>query len=113
MTTDLKKPIQWSLEACLSDALKYATRSDWDQESGSAYTFARQNGLLDLCCSHMKLKNTWTKEKCIQDAKKYKTRTEWNRKSRGGYDSAYRKGYLDMCCSHMPILYQKKSNGSL
>jgi hypothetical protein len=43
----------WTLEECKKDALKYKTRTEW-QESHSAYLAAYRNEWLDECCAHMK-----------------------------------------------------------
>jgi hypothetical protein len=34
------------------EALIYSTRSEFQRKNGSAYRYARINGLLDMVCSH-------------------------------------------------------------
>ncbi len=93
----------WTKEVCIKDALKYQTRTEWQNASG-AYQAAQKNGWVDECCRHMKIVLvTWTKEACIKDALKYKTRTEWSDSS-SAYQAAQKNGWLDECCRHMKIL---------
>lgn len=44
----------WTKENCATEALKYKTRTDFQQQSGGAYTAAWKNGWLDEITSHMK-----------------------------------------------------------
>lgn len=43
----------WGLEACIADAKKYKTRTEWAMKSRSAYTAAVKNNWLNRCCQHM------------------------------------------------------------
>jgi len=50
------KPLgYWSYERCKVDAKKYKSRSEWQENSGSAYIKAHLKGWLDECCSHMEM----------------------------------------------------------
>ena len=99
----------WTLETCKKDALKYKSKSEWQDKSKGAYWAACTNKWLNECCNHMKRPKhwrlTWTLELCKADALKYKTRTEWQKKS-SGYKAARKNNWLDQCCAHMKILHQ-------
>jgi predicted GIY-YIG superfamily endonuclease len=43
----------WTKERCVEDALKFTTRSEWQNKSSSAYSIALKNGWLDESCNHM------------------------------------------------------------
>ncbi len=43
----------WTVDACITDAKKYSTRTEWATKSKSAYTAATKNGWLSVCCTHM------------------------------------------------------------
>jgi isopentenyldiphosphate isomerase len=51
---ELKKPSgHWTKERCQEEALKYNSRSEFEINSGSAYSASLKNGWLDEICSHM------------------------------------------------------------
>lgn len=99
--------------ACINNAKKYKTRSEWRKFSGSTYDSARRNFWLDECCQHMisliKPNGYWTKEKCIDEAKKYNTRTDWQKSSRGSYGAAIKNKWFLLCTQHMK--YNHLPNG--
>jgi hypothetical protein len=43
----------WTFEACLADALKYTSRSEWQRASCGAHKAACKNGWLPQCTAHM------------------------------------------------------------
>lgn len=51
----IKKPNgYWNLRKnCINNALNYKTRTEWANKSLLAYTSARKNGWLNICCKHM------------------------------------------------------------
>lgn len=49
-----RKSKRWDKSACIIDAARFKTRTDWMVGSGSAYQAARRNFWLDECCAHMK-----------------------------------------------------------
>ena len=96
----------WTLERCKTEALKYATRSEFIKGSAGAFSFLKKKGWLDECCVHMNTKNVkpqgyWTKERCKEEALKYDTRVDWITKNSPSYSSARKNGWLDECCEHM------------
>lgn len=106
------KPVgHWTLENCKEDALKYKTRLEWKKKHGHVYHIARENGWLEVCCSHMKQiaypKGYWTLEKCKEDALKYFTKAEW-RASSSGYDAAVKNEWYEECCKHMKSGYANR-----
>lgn len=95
----------WTKEKCVEDALRYATRSEWQKYSKSAYSIAYSKGWLDECTKHMNLikkpNNYWTLNRCIVDALKYKTRSEWSKNSNSAYTTARKNNWMEECCKHM------------
>jgi hypothetical protein len=108
------KPIgHWNKSKCHKESLKYDTRTNFQKNSGSAYTIACKNNWLDEICSHMILKQRpngyWNKKLCHIEALKYKSRTEFQKKSSPAYDYAIRRKWMNDICKHM--VYLKKPNG--
>ena len=93
----------WTKEKCRIEALKYTTRTDFQNESSSAYIKSLKNKWLDEFCSHMEKKPSgyWIKEKCHEESLKYKTRTEFQNKSVSAYYISSKNKWLDEICSHM------------
>ena len=108
---ELSKPNgYWTKEKCHEEALKYTTRTEFNNGS-RAYNLAHRYGWLNEICSHMKsdLNRYWTKEKCHEEALKYTTRTEFNNGSGSAYHSACKASWLDEICDHM--ISKSKPNG--
>jgi len=94
----------WTLERCKEDALKYNSKTEW-QNNSTAYTYALKNGWREECCAHMKNRKPngyWTLERCKEDALKYNSKMEW-RKNSTGCDEATRNRWMEECCSHMEL----------
>jgi len=95
----------WTKEKCKEEALKYYTRTTFENNSHSAYRISLRCGWLDDICYHMELQhkpnNYWTKERCHKEALKYNTRTDFQKESNGAYDSALRNLWLDEICYHI------------
>jgi hypothetical protein len=51
----LRKPKgYWTLERCMEEAKKYASRKEWGLKSGGSYFYARYNKWVEECTTHMK-----------------------------------------------------------
>ncbi len=88
--------IIWDKNVCKIEALKYKTRSEFENNSLGAYSAARKNLWLDEICSHMFLMCVhWTKEMCIKEASKCKTKTEFRENSPNAYAASYLSGWMD------------------
>jgi predicted GIY-YIG superfamily endonuclease len=105
-----KSPNYWTKERCREEALKYKTRKEFSESSGSAARKAMKNGWQDDVCSHMiRLRPVsvhWTKETCHQEALKYNSRSEFSLNSHGAYNWSLRKGILDQICTHIIELHK-------
>jgi hypothetical protein len=106
--TENRKPNGYwnNKERCLEEALKYKTKVEWKNGSGSSYVSAVKNGWLKECACHMIIKNNiptsyWVKETCIEEAKKYSSRSEWGKKSSNSYKIALVNDWYDECTPHM------------
>jgi len=95
----------WTYDKCRDVALKFQTRREFFQKSGSAYNYARRNHILDNVCEHMQRvhnpKNYWTYDKCRDEALKFQTRNEYRIKSGSSYIKASNNDWLNDICSHM------------
>jgi superfamily II DNA or RNA helicase len=95
----------WSLEICKAEALKYKSKTEWHKANPYSYGYARRNGWLESCCSHMKETKKpngyWTLERCKEEAMKFKSTRQWQKNHAASYGAAYRAGWLDLCRSHM------------
>ncbi len=106
----------WPEKKLHKEALKFKTRSEFKENSESAYNIALKKGknFFNEICSHMpkrvdiSSKNNpnfkWTTQKIHEEALKYKTRMEFKKKKSFVYDTARNRGILDEVCSHMKIL---------
>jgi len=111
MTPERRRTLIWTKEACVEEAKKYKTRTEWKRKNSASHETARRNDWLNECCKHMfsplrypnvrRQKGWWTKEACVEDAKKYKTKLEWQKNGKG-YRAAQKNGWLKECCKHMP-----------
>lgn len=91
-------------EVCHKEALKYKTRTEFQDNSNGAYTYAMRHGFLDEICSHMDTiyEVKWnSKDACAKEALKYQRRVDFQRGSNSAYTYAMRHGYLDDICKHM------------
>jgi len=75
----------WTKEKCKEEAVKYKTRTEFQNNSRSAYSKAQKRNWLNEVCSNMtsvkKSNDYWTKEKCQEEASKCKTRGEFQKKA--------------------------------
>lgn len=103
----------WTLKRCLEEAVKYLTRSEFKQNSSSAYIIAQRNGWIEECTKHMtqlhKPAGHWNLETCKAEAKKYKTRAEWAEKSSTSYQKALKYGWLNTINSNFSFLLSSKT----
>ena len=104
----LYKKNHWTEASCFEDALKYKTKSEWQQAKRSGYSVAAKNGWIEKCTLHMEpdgrktvVQRLWTKEKCMELAKTCASRAEFKKASGSAYLRARVKGWLDECCDHM------------
>ena len=89
----------WTKSACLKEASKYKTASDFEKFSPGAYDASRKHGIYKKCCQHMqspqKEKGFWTKSKCLEEAKKYSSISEFQKGSRYAYQKSLKNGWLE------------------
>lgn len=102
----------WTKERCHEEALKYKTRTDFQNNSAGSYSKALKSDWLNEICSHMisfkKSNDYWTKEKCHLEALKYKTRSEFNKGSGSASNKAKRNDWYEEVCSHMERLGDRR-----
>ena len=97
---------KWTPEAVAKEARKYKSRSEFQRNSRGAYKAAKDLGIKNEVCRHMKFKvrpnGTWTEDKIKIEAKKYKKKSHFKKGNGSAYQAAKRLGVLDKVCSHMP-----------
>lgn len=97
---------KWTKDTVAKEARKYKSRSEFQKNSKGAYKAAKDLGIRDKVCRHMKYKvspnGTWNEDKIIKEAKKYKKRSHFKKGNGSAYQAAKRLGILDKVCSHMP-----------
>jgi hypothetical protein len=100
----------WTLENCKKEAKRYMYKSEFRENSPSAYAAAFNHNWNGEICKHMDRKKRiyWTKEKCKEEAKKYKSRSEFKGKNGSAYSSARQNNWLEGICGHMT--YIRKPN---
>lgn len=95
---------KWDFSKVQEIASQYSTRTEFQKQARGAYCWARENGSLELVCSHMKKVIVYDLEKVINIAQKYKNRGEFALKEASAYAWAKRNNKLSEVCSHMDIL---------
>ena len=97
---------KWDKESCRREAIKYTTRTEFQNNSHGAWAAANKKGWLDEICKHMTVKwqHKWDKESCRKEALKYTSRTDFENNSSGAWAAANKKGWLDEICLHMEVL---------
>lgn len=101
-----KKPRNyWSMEICKEEALKYNRRSDFQENSSTAYTKCVKEGWLDQVCCHMeyinKPKGYWNFENCKLEAMKFSNLESFKKGASTAHRTCTINKWLDEVCSHM------------
>ena len=95
----------WTKDRCKKEANKYASRCEFQDKAGGAYSAAKRNRWLDEVCSHMEgdnhLPGYWTKERCIEEASRFTKKSTFRKECQGAYGSAWKNGWLEEICMHM------------
>jgi hypothetical protein len=93
---------RWTPETIRQEALKYGNRGAFDKGSSTAYNAARELGILEHVCGHMREKQrAWTLDEIKAEANKYTTRSTFRKGSANAYQSAFKRGWLELVCTHM------------
>lgn len=89
---------RWTKETVVSDALNYASVSEWRKHSPSAYAICCRNKWNEEACAHMSRKKRvngfWSDEKVMAEAAKYSSTAEWADKSSSSYAVAKKRGLV-------------------
>lgn len=104
-----KRNNSWDKESVWKVALKYETRTEFNEKDTGAYLQAVRKGWIDEVCSHMIIKcgikkgeSKWTLELIKEIALEVDNRSDF-RKGKYKYvaEIAAKNGWLDEVCSHM------------
>ena len=94
-----------NLEHCKAEAIKFATRAEWQKGSPLSYRWATKNKWIEECASHMASNRMpdgyWTLERCQEEARKYNTKVQWRMEYRVSFSKANKQKWLNQCCEHM------------
>jgi predicted GIY-YIG superfamily endonuclease len=99
---------KWTKDACVTEAVKYSTRRDFQVGSPSAYQSAHRNGWLDEVCAHTVpgvitgRVPYWTRDRVMAEALKFTRRWDFGMQAKGAYTAAKKHGWYDEAVSHMP-----------
>lgn len=106
----LKPNGYWDYEKCYHEALKYKTRSEFEDKCGSAYGISLKNRWLDdytWMPIRKRIKSKWTKEICFNIGKNFKTKSEFERNEKGCYLAAMRNGWLNEMDWFVPAVIEE------
>lgn len=98
-----RREIIWTLEACIEDAKKYKTRSEWRNSSVSAYNKAGIKNWTEICCKHMPKHNRKRLDSaklllsCLHSTSGYTTVEDWKENEPEAYKLAYKYGWVRRC----------------
>jgi predicted GIY-YIG superfamily endonuclease len=99
--------LYWTYDMCMTEALKYSKRKDFNLHSKGAYDSCRRNGWINDIHKIIKefdrkgLNFYWTKDKCIEEALKYDRKVDFKYNSGGAYYRARVNKWLDEICQFM------------
>ena len=106
--------VKWTFEAVKKEALKYKSRSEFENNCSSAYNASLKRKWTDDVCQHMsplkKPSGYWQiYENCKNEALKYDSMTEFQNKAPGAHKASTKFGWLDSMRRHMKEV--RKPNG--
>ncbi len=93
--------IKWTKEICSREALKYNTKTDFEESNINAYNACVRNKWINELCSHMSSKpklggkTKWTFEICKEVASLYKTKNELKKNDNGVYQACLRNKWIN------------------
>lgn len=94
--------LKWTHDALAAEANKYDTRTEFRENSNSAYSTACSRGLVDLICKHMSTNQiSWTDEMIGLAAANYQSRADFRVGSPAAYSAARHRDIMDRVCGHM------------
>lgn len=107
----------WIKENCRQEALKYASRSEFNKCSSRAYLIAKNNNWLEELCIHMiitrKPGSYLSKDQFQSEALKYNSRSEFQKNSNVAYTKACRMKWIDEISAHMNSIKKPNNYWSL
>jgi len=97
--------IKWTKEKCQEEALKYNNKTDFINNTSTAYNKACKQKWLDDICSHMierkKPRGYWTKEKCREEISKYEHMINFILNGSTAYNICLKNKWVGELCSHL------------
>jgi len=103
---------KWTFEMLVAEALKYNTRSEFQDKSPKAYKVAYTRKILGQVAPHMPERvdssgennpsYKWTNEELAAEALKYQSKGQFREGNRKAYNAAHDRGIIPEICTHMP-----------
>lgn len=89
-------------EECVNIARQYSMRSEFRNQAGTVYLYAKRHGWLNDCLAHMedadyRLPGKWNDDNVVETAKSCCTMEQFHKRYGGAYEYASRHGLLDKC----------------
>ena len=107
----VKGPVIWHSDKIAQEALKYSSKTEFANQSGSAYNAARKLNILDKVCSHMEeIHVPFSIDLLRVEVLKYNKRSDFKNSNPYYYRMAIQHNILDEVCSHMTWVPEKKWN---
>jgi predicted GIY-YIG superfamily endonuclease len=101
--------LKWTFDEVQKEALKYKTRTEFENKNGSAYQAARKRGWLDDVTKHMTLlrPQRYTDEELKDIAKKYNNIKDFEENDYGAYQAAHNRGIYKDITKHIQRFQNK------
>jgi hypothetical protein len=113
----MKPKGHWNIDTLRLEALKYSSKKEFQEKSGSAYNAAGRLKVRDQICGHMenpkKPNGFWNKNTLQIEALKYTSRQEFQEKSGSAYNAAGRLKVRDQICNHMVEIKKPKGHWTI
>lgn len=90
-----KTRLKWTHDAVINEAKKYKTRTEFNDNCGSAYAKAIEQGWINECTWFVEVAHRWTREECYAEALKYRTRNQFRKENSKAAQKASNMGWMD------------------
>jgi predicted GIY-YIG superfamily endonuclease len=100
---------KWEFKSVAMIAKKFESRNEFRRNEGGAYSWARENNMLEVVCGHMKSLVRFDEESVRKIASACTTRSQFVEANPSAYKWALRKDFSEKVCAHMDIVRTKWS----
>ena len=89
-----KSRIKWTHDAVIAESKKYSSRTEFNDNSGGAYSVACKKGWIDEMPWLSPKVHYWTYEECYEEAKKYDTKNHFRKGNYNAAQKASKMGWM-------------------